>query len=279
MLLSSAVPQIVYTELTGHRAPIGVALVQALLLAGVLAICRWVPRWRTLDGPVRWLLGMVIGWHLFLGTLTGTESWQAWQSSVPWVVRATVVQAMLFVPTLLLVALGPGRAGGTRLRLVAGNDRRRAKAGLYTAGARPTWRLLGLCWAVGITAGTATAMTIALNPSASELAAVIWALPVIAVLAATNTVNEEFGYRNVPLALLPGLIGDRQAVLLTGVLFGLAHYYGNPPAASGVVLATFLGVLLAKSMLETGGSKWAWGIHWLQDMVIFTTLAATWLPA
>jgi len=41
----------------------------------------------------------------------------------------------------------------------------------------------------------------------------------------------------------------------TGLLFGLAHYYGNPPGASGVLLAAFLGMLLAESMIETGSSK------------------------
>jgi membrane protease YdiL (CAAX protease family) len=72
------------------------------------------------------------------------------------------------------------------------------------------------------------------------------------------------------------VIGIRQAMLATGLLFGLAHYYGNPPGASGVLLATFLGVFIAKSMIETGGSKWAWIIHWLQDMVIFSFLTVAW---
>jgi hypothetical protein len=29
-------------------------------------------------------------------------------------------------------------------------------------------------------------------------------------------------------------------------------------------------------MVETGGSKWAWVIHWLQDMVIFSALTLAW---
>jgi membrane protease YdiL (CAAX protease family) len=86
----------------------------------------------------------------------------------------------------------------------------------------------------------------------------VWSLPIIAVLAATNTINEEFSYRNVPLPVLPAAVGTRSSVAMTGLLFGLAHYYGNPPVASGVALAAFLGVLLAKSMIDTGGSQWAW---------------------
>ena len=43
-----------------------------------------------------------------------------------------------------------------------------------------------------------------------------------------------------------------------------------------MLLAGFLGILLAKSMVETGGSRWAWSIHWLQDVIIFSFLAAAW---
>ena len=151
-----------------------------------------------------------------------------------------------------------------------------ARAGLYTGGTRPAWRRLGTFWAVGITAGTATAMWFAVGSEVGDVSVLLWSLPAIALLAATNTVNEEFGYRNVPLAVLPPVTGTRGALAATGLLFGLAHYYGNPPAASGVLLAAFLGVLLAKSIVETGGSKWAWTIHWLQDVVIFSFLALAW---
>jgi hypothetical protein len=219
---------------------------------------------------------MAAGWQMALGGLTATQAWHDWQHSVPWVARGVVVQASLFLPTLLLVVLGPGRLGRTALRLRAGDDRARAGAGIYTAGTRPAWCRLGTFWAVGITAGTATAMWFALGAKAGDATVLLWALPVIAVLAATNTLNEEFGYRNVPLAVLPPVIGTRGALGATGLLFGLAHYYGNPPGASGVLLAAYLGVLLAKSMVETGGSKWAWIIHWLQDVVIFSFLAAAW---
>jgi hypothetical protein len=219
---------------------------------------------------------MAAGWHLILGGLLGTQAWADWQHTVPWVARGAVVQVLIFVPTLLLVVLGPGRLGGASLRLRAGDDRARARAGVYTLGRRPTWRRLGTFWAVGITVGTATAMWFALGSRLDDVSVLLWSLPAIAVLAATNTVNEEFGYRNVPLAVLPPLLGPRAALAATGLLFGLAHYYGNPPGASGVALSAFLGVLLAKSMVETGGSTWAWIIHWLQDMVIFSFLALAW---
>jgi hypothetical protein len=35
-------------------------------------------------------------------------------------------------------------------------------------------------------------------------------------------------------------------------------------------------ICLGKSMLETGGSRWAWLIHWLQDIIIFSFLVMGW---
>jgi hypothetical protein len=273
--VASALPQIVVAEVTG-RSPWPLAVGQVMVLFGLWAWVRRSRRLRALDSSLRWLLAMAAGWHLVVGGLLGTQAWADWQHSVPWVARGAVVQILLFVPTVLLVVLGPGRVGRESLRLRAGDDRTRARAGVYTLGSRPTWRRLGTFWAVGITAGTATAMWLALGPQLDDLSVLLWSLPAISVLAATNTVNEEFGYRNVPLAVLPPLLGQRTALAATGLLFGLAHYYGNPPGASGVALSAFLGVLLAKSMIETGGSKWAWAIHWMQDMVIFSFLTLAW---
>lgn len=57
-----------------------------------------------------------------------------------------------------------------------------------------------------------------------------------------------------------------------------ADLAGDPSARdqssrSGVVLAWFLGWILAKSMLETRGLAWAWFIHFVQDMANFGFMA------
>ena len=274
VLTASALPTIVVTEISG-AAPWWLPVGQLLTLLALHAAVRRSAALQPLAGVVRWLIAMTAGWHVVLGGVTGSAAWQAWQHTVPWVARAAVVQAILFVPTLLLVALGPGRLGREQLRLVGGGDVP-ARPDLYTLGRPVPWRRLGTVWAVLITIGTGTAMSVALGSQVDDLSVLWWSLPAIAVLASTNPFNEEFGFRNVPLALLPPLVGRSQALLLTGSLFGLAHYYGNPPGASGVLLAGFLGILLAKSMVETGGSRWAWTIHWLQDVVIFSFLALAW---
>jgi hypothetical protein len=250
----------------------------ALLVGSALPLvaASRLPALRPLADLLRWLLALTAGWHLVVGGITAQPAWQTWQHSVPWVVRGTVVQGLVAVPSFLLLLLGIGRDSRRTLRLDWGDGAAAAAPDLVTLGRRPAWRRLGLFWAVGISLGTLIAMSMAIRPDASLLSRLLPVLPLVLVLAATNTVNEEFQFRNVPLAVLPGAIGTPPALLVTAACFGLEHYYGNPPGLSGVVLATFLGYLLGKSMLETGGSRWAWLIHWLQDVIIFSFLAMGW---
>ena len=60
---------------------------------------------------------------------------------------------------------------------------------------------------------------------------------------------------------------------MVAVFFGIWHFYGVPYGVIGVVLATFLGWLLARSMQETRGLFWAWFVHFWQDVWIFMFLA------
>lgn len=56
--------------------------------------------------------------------------------------------------------------------------------------------------------------------------------------------------------------------LWSAAIFGGIHYFGTPGGPLGMLMAGFLGWLLAKSVVETKGFGWAWLIHFLQDVVI-----------
>jgi hypothetical protein len=66
---------------------------------------------------------------------------------------------------------------------------------------------------------------------------------------------------------------QRQALYRVAAYFGIAHFYGVPYGVVGVLLAGFLGWILAKSMQETRGLFWAWFIHFWQDVWIFSFMA------
>jgi membrane protease YdiL (CAAX protease family) len=102
--------------------------------------------------------------------------------------------------------------------------------------------------------------------------------PVILVGAAVNAFCEEFLFRNSLIAQVAPVTGKLGALWLTGLRFGIGHWYGNPSGPLGVAGATLLGFLLGKSMLDTRGSGWAWIIHLIGDVMIFA-LVATAAPA
>ena len=81
-------------------------------------------------------------------------------------------------------------------------------------------------------------------------------------------------YRAPQLGALTPAVGGAQALLMTAAYFGIGHFYGVPYGVLGVLMAGLLGWLLGRSMLETKGMFWAWAIHFVMDVVIFTFMAA-----
>jgi hypothetical protein len=139
---------------------------------------------------------------------------------------------------------------------------------------KPTsWKKLGVILAVCITGGTLLFLVIAGHPSLASVAAAAPMFPMILLLAVMNSFSEEMSLRATTLGALKGTMTGMQAVMLAAVFFGIGHYYGVPYGVIGVVMAWFLGWLLGKSMEETKGFTWAWFIHFLQDVAIFSFIA------
>lgn len=94
----------------------------------------------------------------------------------------------------------------------------------------------------------------------------------IVIFSLMNSFTEEMITRFSVVVLLDGIISSTYIYLISGFIFGTVHYYGTPGKIPGVLLAGFLGWLLAKSIGETQGIFWAWFIHFLGDVIIFTAL-------
>lgn len=136
-----------------------------------------------------------------------------------------------------------------------------------------TWKKLGVMLSIFVTGGTLLFLISAARPSVQTLGAALPMLPMILLLAAMNAFSEEMNYRASLLGALQDALTGPQAVMLAAVFFGIGHYYGVPYGIVGVVMAWFLGWLLGKSMVETKGFFWAWFIHFLQDVAIFSFMA------
>ena len=130
------------------------------------------------------------------------------------------------------------------------------------------WRVLGGAIVVlGIFLGVAAWSKL------DALPLVLPFMPAVLLMALLNAFNEEMTYRAALLAPLHKVIGDRQAVYIAAALFGLGHYNGVPYGVTGVLMAAFLGWLLGKAMIETKGFVWAWFIHVVMDVMIFSLMA------
>jgi membrane protease YdiL (CAAX protease family) len=135
------------------------------------------------------------------------------------------------------------------------------------------WNKLGLILTICISLGTLAFLVIAGRPPLDIVIQALPFLPAILLAAALNAFYEEVTYKAALLSVLESPVGARQALYMVAVYFGIWHFYGIPYGVVGVLLAAFLGWILAKSMQETHGLFWAWFIHFWQDVWIFSFLA------
>lgn len=215
--------------------------------------------------------------------LAGLPAYHAWALTVPAALSFGVANSAKVVPVALAAALlAAARRTRAELYLRIGDLRAQAEIPLPVTTRKTTWPRLGIIVIVLVGIYLAFHVALTRHPSSAAIATLIQYSPVVVVAAAVNTFCEEFLFRNSLLAPLDPAIGRTQALWLTSLRFGVGHFYGNPSGLVGVVGATFFGFVLGRSMIETGGSGWAWMIHFAEDIVIFALIALTapavWLP-
>lgn len=99
-------------------------------------------------------------------------------------------------------------------------------------------------------------------------------IPAAVLLSIFNSFTEEVIFRVIGVEGLSTVLSVSVLAFLSGLWFGLPHYFGTPGKIPGVLMAGFLGWVAAISILETGGIAIAWAIHFVQDVPIITMLLA-----
>jgi uncharacterized protein len=139
--------------------------------------------------------------------------------------------------------------------------------------AHENWSHIGKSFSVVISIVTAIVLYLQVVKQGSfAFEKIMYVLPFSLLFALSNSFVEECITRLGVVIALDGLASAKTTQLVSALIFGLAHYFGNPGGPIGVLVAGFLGWLLAKSLLETKGLFWAWAIHFLQDIIILTAL-------
>ena len=275
LLLVSAAPAIVWTELTGvvpgwlFRAQIGVLIV--VLLAGLAwPVARALRRFAVVMLALLLMLEALphldLTWQPLQSLFGGTafdDRMQAEQTG-----KLLITLAMIVVLLLL----------GYRRRdffLALGSSRAPIRPVRWLGFPRPDpfWRF-GIQWGFYIAAALAVALFLSSRSGAGWVQAVLPMLPAIVFYAALNAFHEEMTYRAPMLATLEPVEGSTPALGQAATFFGIAHYVGTPGGLLGAGLAVFMGWILGKAMVETRGLFWAWWIHFLSDVAIFTFIAA-----
>ena len=137
-----------------------------------------------------------------------------------------------------------------------------------------SWAVLGPVAAAALFALMATVTWLQTGLGLAAWERLVPLLPLVIGCAAFNALGEEVVYRSGPLATLVSIVGPRQAVLLTSVWFGLAHFSGSVPEGFGGVLQSgVLALLLGSAMVATRGLGWPFLLHFAVDLVVFASLA------
>jgi hypothetical protein len=276
VLLASGLPQVVVREVLGRpvtadqRALIAVVVIGA----GMLSTAMWQPL-RALR-PLLVVLAVLVGaqWVVY-SRVDETGSYPGWLADPSFNVFMLAEQSLNLIVALALIAtlLALGRT--PRDFFLTRGDVAAPVAPIRWLGVGPgqRWNRFALWLTLCISGGTLTFLVIAGDPGADDLTRLWPFLPAIVLAAAVNAFSEEVTYKASLLSVLEGPVGPRQAVLMVAAYFGIGHYYGVPYGLIGVLLAGFLGWILARSMVETRGMLWAWFVHFWQDVLIFSFLA------
>jgi hypothetical protein len=276
VLALSLLPVIVAREILHAPVPADARTVAsiAIILGAMAATVAWTPG-RALR-PLLWLfLVLVVAQWAVLERLIALPIVAGWMRDPAFGASLLAEMALKLLVTLaMLVALFAIHRDRRRFYLAKGDPAAPAAPIRWMGVPSGTrWSTLGPILAVAITGGTLAFLVLSGTPSVESLGAVLPYLPVVLVAAALNAFNEEVTYKASFLSVLAGPVGQRDALRMVAAYFGIAHFYGVPYGVIGVVLAWFLGWILARSMLETRGLWWAWFIHFLQDVAVFGFIA------
>jgi len=283
MLLTSNLAIIFWRELAGGE-PYWWPWVHVSLLVTLFAITLIHADFKPLRGFILILLAIYFlgfggGWQWgLIPFVRASSTWTSWESQTPWALSAIgthllrLSPAIVIMSFLLLTGLKRRDFFLVKGKIDAPVEQKARFLGFGSKKPEP-WTRTGSIFTVIFTTVTFVYLMQIYHPSLTVFLQALPLIPVALLIAAINAFNEEFTLRAAPLTELGPVVGKQQALGITSVFFGLGHFYGIPSGILGVLLSSFLGLFLGKSMFETKGFFLAWLIHFLPDAIIFTFLA------
>jgi len=279
-LLASSLGLVFWREFGGAE-PYWLPWVNAIGLIGLFSLTIIRANLKPLRSFVLILLilfffGFGGGWQFgVIPFVRSSTLWISWESQLPRSLSAIATHLLRFSPALVVLSflLLKGRKRQDFFLAKGKIDAPVEPSRLLGMKKAEPWTRIGTIFAVVFASVTFLYLMLSSTPSVDTFIMALPLIPAALLIAVINAFNEEFTLRAAPISELLSALGKKQALMITTAFFGLGHFYGVPAGLLGVLLSSFLGWFLGKSMLETKGFFWAWLIHFLPDAFIFTFFA------
>jgi hypothetical protein len=273
-LIVSILPEIIFREWIGS-VPVSLPLIKLILLflAGILS--KYLKR----DKITKYVLvlGVIIISEILTRWIFSTNFWQTTFDMKSFVgsfgesILRKFIGVIPVVVILLILFKSPAAVYLTKGDLSIKAEEMKC---LRIKGNTISWGKLAIISALLISLGTIllTVFTVTGSSASINMDNLIKYFPFVIVFAVFNSLCEGIVYRSAILGSLRHVLPKSQAILIAALIFGIGHYYGAPSGIVGVVMSTILGWYMCRSMYETKGFVSSWIIHFMQDVVIFSTI-------
>lgn len=274
VLLMSALPNILWREATG-QANAWWLQVKLLGLIAVLGLS-WLAKKAEGVRPLVLILLIVLVAEWAMAQVGATGWWRSWfQGEGTFVTGMMSIQFQRLLVSFVLLAVLLGLKRSPRALFLMPGDMHAPAQPVALLGMKKaeSWRRFGVTSVLIMSGVLLTFLFLAGRPSPALLLSAVPLLPFVLLFALMNAWSEEITYRVALIATTEPVVGATQALWMSAIVFGIGHYYGVPYGIAGVLLSTFFGYLLGKSVLETRGLAWAWILHVVADIWIFSFMA------
>jgi membrane protease YdiL (CAAX protease family) len=273
-LIASGVPEIVCHQF-GIPRGMWLSLGELFVLLGLAVLAAKLHPVKNLVGFILAVAAFKFGWDVAVPLIEASSLYQSITSSLDWSRRFFLARAIRVIGALLMIVTLIGSGIGRReLFLTVGNWRAPVQPEPFLRFRRPVpWTRFAAVLLLIFGVVLPMFLYFTLHPDLGGAHRLLPLLPLAIATSAMNAANEEFQFRSVLLARLDHIVSPREAVVLTAVLFGVGHFFGQPSGWGGALIAGIGAWALAKSMIETRGFTCAFATHFVQDMVIFGFLA------
>jgi membrane protease YdiL (CAAX protease family) len=274
VLLASGVPEIVCHEF-GVGVGLWLSLGELVLILILAMVAARVHPIKNLVGFMLAVAALKLGWDIVVPWIEASTFFKSIASHFEWSGRFFLSRALRLVGLVfLLLTLIGSNLTRRDLFMAVGNWRAPVQPEPFLPLRRPfSWAGFTVALLLVFDVVLPLFLYFTLHPDMDRAHVLIMVLPCAIATSAMNAANEEFQYRSVLLARLKNLVSPKEAALLTAVLFGVGHFFGEPTRWGGILMAGIAGWIWAKSMIETRGFACAFTSHFVQDMVIFGFLA------